>query len=169
MNTNSPHFIIVGSMKSGSSSLQFHLNNHEKINLPEREIHFFNLEENYSKGNDWYQKVLNNNIKKDATLIGEKTPTYSFQENVAERIAKDYPNTKIIWVFRNPTDRAYSNYLHALKRGDDALSFKSAIEAESDRIKKSIWHGYKSRSIYKNQIQRFLEFFSKRTNVFYSC
>jgi hypothetical protein len=44
------------------------------------------------------------------------------------------PNAKLIVFFRNPADRAYSNYMQAVRIGSEKLEFKAALEAEPDRI-----------------------------------
>jgi hypothetical protein len=69
------------------------------------------------------------------------------------------PEVKLMWVFRNPVKRAYSNYWHAVKRGGERLGFSEAIECEEERLKKRIWHGYLKRSIYIEQVKRYLEYF----------
>lgn len=107
-------FIIVGAMKSGTSSLAFHLSNHPDIYMPESEVHFFNDDEAYEKG---YQHYLNQFEYLQNKIVGEKTPTYSYLKKCPERIYDFNANVKLIWIFRNPVDRAYSNYWHAVKRG----------------------------------------------------
>lgn len=158
---NIPHFIIVGTMKSGTSSLMLHLRNHKDIHLPKYELHFFNRDKNFLKGKEWYENQLIAHKNEDVKIIGEKTPTYSYQKNVAQRIYNCYPNVKLIWIFRNPVARCYSNYLHAVRLGADDLSFKQAIEYEEKRKQKNIFLAYKDRSIYYTQVEHFLKFFPK--------
>ncbi|MGA1868177.1 MAG: sulfotransferase family protein [bacterium] len=161
-----PHFIIVGAMKSGSSSLMHHLRNHKKIHTPSKELHFFNNDNNYRKGLNWYIKKILEKKNPEAEIFGEKTPSYSYQKNVAERIYQNCPDSKIIWIFRNPVERTYSNYLHSFKQGKDLLCFEDAIKMEEKRIKSNIWYGYKTRSIYHLQVERFLKFFPKEQMFF---
>lgn len=149
-------FIIVGAMKAGTSSLGFHLNSHPDIYLPEKELQFFNDDSKFYMGYNYYYSLFNPNGEK---VLGEKTPTYSYQENVAERIYDFNPDIKLIWILRSPVDRAYSNYLHAVKNGSELLSFESAVENESERIKTDIWKGYLERSIYIKQVKRYLQWF----------
>lgn len=160
-NYNTPDFIIVGGMKAGTTTLSHHLSHHAEIHIPENEMQFFNNEKNYSKGLAWYEKQLGKNRKTSAKLIGEKSPGYSFQLGVAERIYNYCPQVKLIWIFRNPIERTYSNYLHVLKNGGENLSFREAILQEEDRIKKYLFHGYAERSIYYKQVERFLNYFPK--------
>jgi len=166
MRDNIPSFIIVGSMKSGSTSLMYHLRNHKNIHTPPKEVHFFNRDENFNKGVEWYKNILTNGLNDNTKVVGEKTPTYSYQSNVPRRIFESFPDTKIIWIFRNPVDRTYSNYLHSLTRGNENLSFEKAIEKEGTRIKKNIFKGYRIRSIYHKQVSSYLKFFPKE-NMFF--
>ncbi|WP_340106940.1 sulfotransferase family protein [Rhodohalobacter sp. 8-1] len=154
-----PHFIIVGAMKSGTTTLGAHLNNHEKIHVAPNELHFFDSQKNFDKGMDWYREKLLEGKSDDACFVGEKTPTYSYMPGMEKRIHEAVPHAKIIWIFRNPVKRAYSNYLHRVKKGVEKLTFEKTIENESKRIKRNIFYGYRTRSIYHEQVQRYLEYF----------
>ena len=65
----------------------------------------------------------------------------------------------MVWIFRNTVDRTYSNYIHALLRRTEKLSFKEALKQEEERIEKIIFKGYKLRSIYVEQVERFLKYY----------
>ena len=154
-------FLIVGTMKSGTSTLADLLNQSQNIYLPEDELHFFNNK--YGFGFDWYENELNKDIplfkKKESLLIGEKTPTYSYKKECAQKIFNYSKDLKLIWIFRDPVKRAFSNYLHAVKAGNEIRSFEYSIKHEEKRIKKNIFKGYIERSKYIYQVKRFLEFF----------
>ena len=123
-------FLIVGGMKAGTSSLAQILNQHPKIFIPNQELHYFNKDENYFKGYDFYNKNF-----KAGVLNGEKTPTYSFQENCAERIYKYNKDFKLIWILRNPTDRAISNYYHAFLKDKEKHSMLSCYFNQNKNMK----------------------------------
>ena len=157
-----PDFIIVGAMKSGTSLLSFHLNNHKEICIPyPTEISFFNKDDNYLKGMKWYSDKLRQRYSEKTRLVGEKTAIYSYLPFVPSRIHKELPNVKLVWIFRNPIDRTYSNYLNGIKRGIELSSFKTALKKEPKRLKKSPLAGYTERSRYDIQIKRYLEFFPR--------
>ena len=148
-------------MKSGTSTLADLLNQSQNIYLPEDELHFFNNK--YGFGFNWYENELNKGIplfkKKESLLIGEKTPTYSYKKECAQKIFNYSKDLKLIWIFRDPVKRAFSNYLHAVKAGNEIRSFEYSIKHEEKRIKKNIFKGYIERSKYIYQVKRFLEFF----------
>lgn len=156
-----PDFIIVGTMKSGTSTLAHYLNQYQSIYMPEKEIHFFDnlggYKDRWGKGIEWYASQFKD--AKDQQLIGEKTPTYSYLKDVPERIHEVLPNVKLIWIFRHPIDRAYSNYWHAVKNGSEKESFEYAVIQEKERLKDNIFQGYIERSKYSDQVKNYLEYF----------
>jgi hypothetical protein len=104
MGEHTPHFIIVRAMKSGTTTLAIHLKNHPWIHLPYKEVHFFNRLIEFNKGLGYYREKLSLNMKAGAKVIGEKTHTYSYLDEVSERIWSMCPNTKLIWIFRDPVE-----------------------------------------------------------------
>lgn len=163
-----PNFLIVGTMKSGTSSLANLISNHSNVYIAPKELHFFDALGKYRKrwklGLNWYSKQFSN--AKNGQLLGEKTPTYSYLKDVPERISKTIPNAKIIWILRNPINRTYSNYWHAVINGTENKSFSNALRMENDRIKSNIWAGYKTRSLYSEQIKRYLNYFDINQMLF---
>lgn len=161
-----PNFLIVGAMKAGTSTLMEYLSDHVEIFMPSRELHFFSnlYVKNYNKGIEWYAKQFENVSSEVA--IGEKTPTYSYDPAVPERIHEYLPQVKLIWMFREPVARTYSNYWHYVKEGFEYIDFESAIYKEKGRLKKEFLKGYRKRSIYIEQVKRYLEYFSKDQMLF---
>ena len=160
-----PNFIICGTQKGGTTSLYYYLREHPQIFLPsKKEIHFFDL--NYKKGIDWYKRhfrgARNSNIK----AIGEVTPSYMYLEEVPERIHEILPDVKLIFILRNPIDRAYSHYWHEVALGYEWLPFEEAIKAEEERLTRGdiisrLHYSYLDRGKYIEQIRRFRKYFSK--------
>lgn len=144
-------------MKAGTTTLMEYLVQHEEVSIPDYEVHFFNNDTNFNKGIEWYSQHFDRSG--DVKVVGEKTPTYSYDPKVPERIYNLNPDIKLIWLFRDPVKRTYSNYIHCLMKGVEKLSFEEAIEYEEDRIKKNIFKGYCKRSIYIEQVRRYLKYF----------
>lgn len=160
-----PNFIIVGAMKAGTTSLLRYLPQHPQIFMAPKECHFFSDDANYARGLQWYSAQFESACA-EAIAIGEKTPTYSFAPEVAGRIHKHLPEVKLIWIFRDPVARAYSNYWHVVRNGAEALSFDRAIVEEEERTAKNIFNGYARRSLYADQVERFLGHFGKDQMLF---
>lgn len=162
--TNSIDFIIVGAAKSGTTTLHDLLRQHPEVFLPKKkELHFFDNEINFEKGIETY---LKNFEKTNKLICGEITPSYMFFDKVPKRLSiflgKDL---KLIFILRNPVDRAISHYNFNKSRGFEDLSFEDAIEIESKRInvseKYKRRYSYMSRGLYFSQINNFLKYYKK--------
>jgi hypothetical protein len=154
-----PNFIIVGAMKSGTSTLRDLLTVRHDVFLPPGEVHFFSDHDKYARGMEWYASLFA--AANGAVAIGEKTPTYSFLPECADRIHQHLPNVKLVWLFRDPVSRTYSHYWHSVKNGSERLSFTAAMETESRRVLKDRWRGYQLRSLYHQQVENYLRLFSR--------
>lgn len=157
-----PDFIIVGAHKCGSSTLYRYLWRHGKIDTPESEVHFF--DENWHKGIEWYRNQFPSRGNRD--LLGEKTPAYSYLPAMPERINDVVPEAKLVWIFRDPIERAYSNYWHSVRAGLDPLGFDEALRREEQRLEESLWYGYARRGRYAEQVERFLEYYDRSSMYF---
>jgi hypothetical protein len=129
-----PDFVIIGTMKGGTTSMFQYLSQHPQIHPPFRkEIKFFDI--HYTKGLGWYRSHFPMWIKmKDGALTGEATPYYLFHPLAAERMARMLSKTKLIIMLRNPVDRTYSHYSHIKRVGREPLRFEEAIAAEPERL-----------------------------------
>ncbi|RNI13582.1 hypothetical protein EFE41_03125 [Methanohalophilus portucalensis FDF-1] len=160
---NDPDFIICGAQKAGTTSLLRYLRSHPEIFMPNKEVHFF--DRNYLKGLEWYKSQFADNSV-SIKVYGEKCPEYMYLENVPERIYQNFPNIKLIFILRNPLERAYSGYWHEVKNGRENLPFEKAIKKEEERLKSEeayckIHCSYIDRGKYIEQLKRFEYYFSK--------
>ena len=120
-----PNFLIIGPPKCASTSLHHYLGQHPEIYVSEeKETNFFTKD--YNKGLEFYEKYFAN--AGNAKAIGEATPSYSFLPFAADRIQKSYPDIKLILCFRNPVERAFSNWLMLWDAGVEKAGFKDAIQ-----------------------------------------
>lgn len=159
-----PHFIIVGAMKAGTTTFHHYLAEVDDVFMPDHEVKFFSNDADYSRGLDEYERLFQRGDGKAA--VGERTTTYSYVPSVAERIHRHLPRVKLIWVFREPVSRTYSHYWHSAKAGSERLSFEDAVAREAERIKKDFFRGYVKRSVYVEQVERYLEYFPKEHMLF---
>lgn len=77
----------------------------------------------------------------------------------AGRIASHFPEAQLIFVLRNPVERAYSQYLHGIMRGTDTprVSFSELIRDQDDE-----WGSRVLRlGLYHEQLARFEEHFPR--------
>ena len=102
-------------------------------------------------------------------LVGESSTLYLFESGTAERIHAKLPEARIVVVFREPVERAYSAYGYLRRNGQEPLAdFGAALEDEEDRQRAgySPDYYYRARSRYPVQIEPYLRLFGReRTHV----
>ena len=67
--------------------------------------------------------------------MGEASPSYVFHPLAPKRVFSLVPEVKLIVLLREPGDRAYSQYQHAVALGRETLSFEDALAAEDARVR----------------------------------
>lgn len=164
-----PNFIIGGTSAGGTSFLTSILLQHSNVYLPKEmrpEPHFFYYSHKYSNGIDWYKEKWFSDYS-GQHAIGERSSSYLYHEESANRIKKHLPEIKLIFILRNPVERAWANYRYTVLSGLEELDFEEALRLEPIRIKEEtgIWaevqpHDYTGRSYYGNQIEHYLSLFS---------
>jgi hypothetical protein len=152
-----PSFVIIGAMKSGTTSLRWYLDEHPQSGCI-RETHFF--DQHFHEGRGWYEDHFAD--QNPALTIGEKTPSYLSGELIAARMKALLPDAKLIAVLRDPVDRAYSHYWHMRRKGLESLPFEDALDAEEARIVGGVPNlGYASEGRYIDQLERFAQFYRR--------
>lgn len=106
-----PSFVICGAAKAGTTSL-FHylMEASSQIRPPVRkEVNYFS--DLHALGIDFYRRFFP--VLNDGEITGEASPTYMLYHKSAARIGKTLgPDVKLIFVLRDPVDRAISEYQH---------------------------------------------------------
>lgn len=167
-----PNFLVVGAQKSGTTSLHEYLRAHSEVYLPEqKETKFFLRDEIFSRGIGYYEEHFFGDWKGEAA-VGEVDPDYMYFFQCLDRMRAnlDLANIKLIFVFRNPVDRAFSHYLMTYRRGLEELSFEDALAAESARIAlddvNRMHYSYADRGFYARQLERFTPFVDRSNMLF---
>src|SRR5947209_2661764 len=149
-----PNFICLGVGKAGTTSLHYLLLQHPDVLLvPEKEANFFDSDENYAKGLDWYAAKFA--ARAGQRFVGDITPSYFFTPAAFQRIADCCgPNVKLILIFRQPTSRAYSHYLHHVRLFETNRSFSEALEGDDPLLRTA--------STYAERLQMLFEIFPRK-------
>lgn len=150
-----PNLIGCGAGKSGTTSLYYYLSQHPQIYMAAaKEVHFFSR--HFHEGVSWYESHFTAGT--GTPIIGEFSTSYMLDPAVPERIARVVPNTRLLFIFRNPIERAYSNYWFAVSIGtqDRQQTFSDAIRTHTG-YKKYIESGF-----YHQHLTRFLRYFSPK-------
>ena len=103
-----PQAIIIGVKKGGTRALVDILKSHPQIVSPRGEIHFFDRNETFRHGVNWYIKKMPYSTPDQITM--EKSPSYFVTPKVPSRIHSLSPTAKLLLIVRNPIDRAISDY-----------------------------------------------------------
>lgn len=120
-----PNFIIIGAAKSGTTTLHSYLSMHPDVTVGDtnevyfddpKEPQFFAIDSIYGKGLDYYSKLFSS--AGENQICGEASTCYTlypYFPQVASRISSAIPNVKLIYIMRNPVERAYSFYVQLIK------------------------------------------------------
>ena len=162
--TLTPNFFIVGTPKSGTTSLFHYLQEHPEVFLPElKEPHFFSCPEvknTYYKTKivDSKQEYLDLYQERESyKAVGDLSSSYLFNKETPKRIHQFNPYAKIIIVLRNPVDRALSHYLMDVNLGYINVSLSKVIN-NKDTFKQH-YQEYIELGFYEQQIRAYTKQF----------
>lgn len=103
-----PNALIIGIRKGGTRALLNSLARHPSVRACSREVHFFDRQENYQLGLEWYRNQMPPSLKNEITI--EKTPAYFVTDDAPRLVFKMSPDVKLLVIVRDPTVRAISDY-----------------------------------------------------------
>lgn len=149
-----PNFLIIGTMKGGTTSLYHYLSQHPEVFMTAtKELHYFVAEKNLSRGRAWYESNFRD--AGAARAVGEASPDYTkypLYRGVPERIAGILPSARLVYVIRNPVERVRSHYLHDVARGRERRPIGDAVLGNDH---------YLAPSRYAVQLEQYLGFFPR--------
>lgn len=173
-----PNFVVIGSSRSGTTSLYHHLNEHPQVYVtPVLEPRFFAFE-----GDDLDYRGPGDHLLKDRvvttaadyaalfadvadeTAFGEVSPAYLSSASAPHRIRHYVPGAKIIAILRNPVERAISSFLlEQLDGFETAPSLDVALDLEATRTRANwsyVWR-YGHRGLYFTHLRRYFDLFPR--------
>lgn len=173
-----PDFFVVGAPKCGTTSLYKYLQDHPQIFLPEKkELHYFSRSQIWSNSNGPGDESAVASICLDidgyraqyascpvTKIAGEVSPSYLFYSQVAEDIKAYNKDAKIVVILRNPAKKAFSQYCHMLRSGQETLEFVDALEQENARISQGwndMWY-YTRGAMYSEGVQEYYDVFGRQ-------
>ena len=143
-----PNLIVIGAMKCATTAVHRYLDLHPDIAMSEpKELNFFcgpaerlaGLAGNWHRGVEWYAAQF----RPAAPVRGEASPAYSspsFPE-VAEQMARIVPEVRLIYLVRDPIERAVSQYLHHRAEGTERRQIGEALlDPQSQYLERSRYH-----------------------------
>jgi len=149
-------FIGIGAQKAGTTWLYENLQKHPGIRFPAgKEIHFWDM--HYENGIEWYKSLF---AQADTEIKnGEITPAYAImpKEKIKE-LHGNFPDVRLIYILRDPIERAWSSALMALVRAE----MKIAEASDQWFIDHFNSQGSLQRSDYESCIANWLGFYPKQ-------
>lgn len=143
-----PDFVLVGAMRSGSTSLYRALADHPGVHMaPGKELRYF--DRYYDRGEDWYLAHFDG--APPGSVVGEATPDYLYADGALERMAADLPRVKALVILREPVDRAYSHYRMSVARRREDRRWDDVVDEELGGV---VGEGYLDRSRFGRQLER---------------
>ena len=171
-----PNLVVIGAMKAGTSALHRYLGMHPEIAMSQpKELNFFfgppatsregasrdghETEDgpgpspgNWHRGPAWYAR----HFSAERAVRGESSPGYtspSYPE-VAPRMAGTIPSARLVYLVRDPVDRAISQYRHHCADGTENRPVEEAVLDPQSQ--------YVSRGRYYERLLPFLQRFERR-------
>jgi Sulfotransferase domain len=149
-----PSFVIIGAMKSATSTLYEQLRRQPGIFMPIlKEPNFFSDPAQFAKGHDWYRALFADAAPGD--IIGEASTHYAklptFPQTVT-RMKDCLGAPRLIYVMRHPLDRLISQYVHQRAEGEVKAPLEEAVREREEFV---------AYSRYAEQLQPYIAAFGK--------
>ncbi|SNS88912.1 sulfotransferase domain-containing protein [Sphingopyxis indica] len=109
-----PSFLVIGAVKSATTWVLEQLQANPAIYMPDPEPHYFSSE--YHRGEDYYRGFFASEGAA-GRLRGEKSADYLAHPKAPPRVAAMLHGARLVVQFRNPIERAYSDYKMLYRRG----------------------------------------------------
>ena len=94
---------------------------------------------------------------------GEASHTSLYWPDAAANVKRLVPEARLVVILRNPVERAYSEYMHFRRDGEEPIGdFAEALAAEEERIEQNWALGrYVDRGMYDEQLKRYFDRFDR--------
>ena len=158
--------MIVGSQKSGTSSLLRYLAQHPNISTHSQpEMTFFLQDHEYTRG---YESAFAKYFSQcpDGKKLIAKNVMVMHSPEIMQRIYEHNPEVHLVVLLREPVARAYSAYWWARRRGwENIKTFEESLAAEEARLKEDWfkWRqcGYRYNSTYYPHVKSLIAQFGE--------
>lgn len=113
------NFLGIGAQKAGTTWLYEQFSHHPQIAFPlGKEVHFWNQPHDSCAIADYLSRFVSM-----TAVAGEITPAYGMLPlEIIKEIYSQAPQLRLIYLIRNPVDRAWSSALMALQRAEMTIN-----------------------------------------------
>lgn len=148
-----PNFFVIGAAKSGTTSLHYYLDQHPDLFMAEaKELHYF-CDPDFAQ----WESIYRSHFPVDAPRRGEASTLYTRSPaipGVAGRIASMVPDAKLVYLVRDPIERALASWreerFHVTERRPAEVAFAQPEDPHNP---------YVAASRYAEQLDNYLEHF----------
>jgi hypothetical protein len=161
-----PDVLVIGAMKCGTSAVHAYLDAHPDIAMSRpKELNFFNgpdvaphddadrwwLTGQWHRGLQWYGAQLD----ADAAVRGESSPAYTSPTSpeAPARMAALVPRVRLVYLVRDPFQRAVSQFAHHARDGAERRTPAEALLDPGSE--------YVARSRYVERLEPYLRLFDR--------
>lgn len=147
-----PDFMLIGASKCATSSIVDWLREHPGVFVTSpKEPNFFNRDDNFAKGVDWYQSLFA--AARPGQLLGEASNLYTamaMYPHTVERIAGLCKGVRFVYSVRDPIDRIRSLWIQirAQAGGDE-------VDPDVNKAIHRQWELLIDTSCYSRQLRAF--------------
>lgn len=177
-----PNVVLIGTSKSGTSSLAAYLAQHRDFHAPYyKEPHFLSLGARFPfflyraffplAPARWYARA-----KGRPFLTGDFTPSHYLCPHLPARVRRELPQARLLVLFRDPVERAFSHYRSHVAIGLEKRPFAEACSLEpacfdGERARMAAdphyyskplhQDGYVTRGLYADYLRRWFDVFPR--------
>lgn len=173
-----PNFLIVGSAKAGTTSLNTMLGQHPQVFMSARkETHHFMHVGRPSAWSGPGDEEMNGFCVADPAeyedmfaagaglpAVGEASVFYMTSPSALEEARARLGDIRVVATLRDPSRRAFSAYSHLAMRAREDLDFTGGLAAESERLAagwEPLW-GYHATGCYASQVESLFDVFGQQ-------
>lgn len=174
-----PNLFLVGAQKSGTTTLAVMLDSHPEVAMstPKEPGYLAFGEQGYTcldgygrvtRASSWVLRcrqdylALWQDAPARARVLGEASTWYLSEPGCAQKLHAFNPDARIIMILRQPADRAYSAWSHALRDEEEPCSrFEDALAGESQRVHASHLLRYREMGHYARYLQHYQKVFGE--------
>ena len=168
-------FAIVGVQKAATSTLYRMLTKHPRIvGGPEKELRYFLEKRDWSDPD--YSAYCRPRLPAKADVAGDATPAYLFWPHALERMRDYRSDMRLMATFRDPVERAFSQWAMERSRHEDYPDLPEAMarygadalpeQLPEDRPGPSLQRSLFARGRYGAQVERGLSIFPREQWLF---
>ncbi|HOX26188.1 MAG TPA: hypothetical protein PLL30_08500 [Candidatus Krumholzibacteria bacterium] len=128
--TCTPHFVVAGMPRAGTTFLYHNLQRHPAVHLPWRkELNYLNLHRD--RGPRWYADQLG--AARSGQRVGDVEPGYFLDPEVPDRLRESAPGVRVVLVLREPVSWIASVHAHLARQSEPVPPLRDFVLRGWDR------------------------------------